>query len=203
MEHDNERQENEDISPGPEEASAPEAESSTERDGELVDSEGEPIVALTMGEYERLQGDLEKTRLEADKHLDSWQRAMADYNNLRRRTEIEREQMRGELVGKIIGPFLDVLDDLDMAVRSRPAEGGESSWGEGIELVYRKLLSRLESAGVRVMQVDGLEFDPHFHEAITHEEHDEFESGRIIAVVKPGYLIGDRVLRPAMVRVAA
>ncbi|HUF36942.1 MAG TPA: nucleotide exchange factor GrpE [Anaerolineales bacterium] len=203
MEHDNDMQENEDVSPGPEEAAGRKAGSPTERDGELVDGEGEPIVALTMNEYERLQEDLEKVRLEAEKHLDSWQRALADYNNLRRRTEIEREQMRGELVGKIIGPFLDVLDDLDLAVRSRPAEGGEGSWGEGIELVYRKLLSRLESAGVRVMQVEGLEFDPHFHEAITHEENEAFESGRIIAVVKPGYLIGDRVLKPAMVRVAA
>ena len=169
----------------------------------LVDGEGEPIIGLTLSEYDRLQTELDTTRAEAEKHLDSWQRAMADYNNLRRRTELEREQMHGELVGKILIPFLEVLDDLDLAIRNRPSDGVEKSWGEGIELVYRKLLGKLEAVGVRQMETEGQEFDPHFHEAITHEQDDGFESGQVIAVVKPGYVIGDRVLRPAMVRVAA
>jgi len=128
---------------------------------------------------------------------------MADYNNLRRRMDQEREQMRGEMTGKILNPFLDVLDDLGLAVQNRPEGGVEKGWVEGIELVYRKLLGRLEAQGVRVMETEGAAFDPHFHEAITHEENPEFESGQIIAVVKPGFLIGERVLRPAMVRVAA
>jgi len=168
----------------------------------LVDGEGEPVIGLTLSEYDALQHELETARAEAEKNLDSWQRTVADYNNLRRRTELEREQMHGELVGKIINPFLEILDDLALAIRNRPASGAENSWGEGIELVYRKLLGKLEAVGVTQMEAEGREFDPHFHEAITHEPNEDIESGRIIAVVKPGYLIGDRVLRPAMVRVA-
>jgi heat-inducible transcriptional repressor len=169
----------------------------------LVDAEGEPIIGLAVSEYDRLHEELETARREAEKNLDNFQRALADYSNLRRRTEQEREQMHGELLGRILNPFLEVLDDLDLAVRNRPTEGTEKSWGEGIELVYRKLLGRLESLGVSHMDVDDQAFDPHFHEAITHEESEEFDSGQVIAVVKPGYMIGDRVLRPAMVRVAA
>lgn len=169
----------------------------------LTDAEGEPIIGMAVSEYDRLQEELETARREAEKNLDNFQRALADYSNLRRRTEQEREQMHGDLVGKILNPFLDVLDDLDLAVRNRPADGPEKSWGEGIELVYRKLLGRLESVGVSRMDVENRAFDPHFHEAITHEESEGFESGQVIAVVKPGYMIGDRVLRPAMVRVAA
>lgn len=169
----------------------------------LVNADGEPIIGLSLSEYDRMKADLETASAEAEKNLDSLQRALADYNNLRRRTEQEREQMHGELVGKILNPFLDVLDDLDMAVRTRPEDGIERSWGEGIELVYRKLLGRLESVGVTRMDIEGRDFDPHLHEAITHEPHPDFESGRIIAVVKPGYMIGTRVLRPAMVRVAS
>ena len=160
-------------------------------------------VAMTMAEYDELQQALDTARAEADKYRDSWQRAMADYNNLRRRTEQEREAMRGDLTGKILNPFLDVMDDLALAVQNRPMDDAENGWGAGIELVYRKLLARLESQGVCLMEVEGEEFDPHFHEAVTHEPSDEFESGTVIAAIKPGYMIGDKVLRPALVRVAA
>ena len=169
----------------------------------LSDGEGEPIVALPMAEYDQLKEELAAAQKEAAANLDSWQRAVADYNNLRRRTQVEREQMHAELTVKILTPFLDVLDDLELAVQNRPAETQDQAWGDGIELVYRKLVSKLSAANVSVMDAEGQDFDPHFHEAITHEDNDEFKSGQIIAVVKPGYMIGDRVLRPAMVRVAA
>lgn len=160
-------------------------------------------VGMTMEEYENLQAELESAKADAAKNLVGWQRAQADYSNLQRRTAQEREQMRGELLGKIIAPFLDVLDDLDLAVQNRPEGAEDNGWGDGIELVYRKLLSKLESQGVQMMDAEGKEFDPNLHEAITQEDNDEIESGHIIAVVKPGYMIGERVIRPAMVRVAA
>jgi molecular chaperone GrpE len=199
---DNDREENP-IPAEPGEGDRDENGPAGENGDALVGGEGEPVIGLTLSEYDAFQEELETARAEAEKNLDSWQRAVADYNNLRRRTELEREQMHGELVGKIINPFLEILDDIDLAIRNRPASGAENSWGEGIELVYRKLLGRLEAVGVTQMEAEGREFDPHFHEAITHEPNEDIESGRIIAVVKPGYLIGDRVLRPAMVRVAA
>lgn len=181
----------------------PEQHDENGHDSGSADEKGEVGVAMSMEEYEALQQELEEAKAEAARNLDGWQRALADYNNLRRRTELEREQMRAELIGKIINPFLDVLDDLELAVKNRPESDRENGWGEGVALVYRKLLSRLESQGVQAMDAEGQPFDPHFHEAITQEPSDEIESGHVIAVVKPGYMIGERVLRPAMVRVAA
>jgi molecular chaperone GrpE len=95
------------------------------------------------------------------------------------------------------------MDDLDLALKNRPQEGDEAGFAEGVELIYRKLLSILESEGVNSINTDGQYFDPNLHEAITHEQHPELDSGRIIAVVKKGYRMGDRVLRPAQVRVAS
>lgn len=165
--------------------------------------DAEVSVVMTMEEFDQFQAALATAKNEAQKNLDGWQRSQADYNNLQRRIQMEREQMRGDLTGKILSPFLDVLDDLELAVRNRPADMPDNGWGDGIELVYRKLLGKLESQGVRLMEADGKEFDPNLHEAITHEQNEDVASGHIIAVVKPGYIIGEKVLRPAMVRVAA
>ncbi len=166
-------------------------------------AESEVMVGISMEEYDQLQRDLETTRSDSRNNLDGWQRALADYNNLRRRTEQERDQMKDEVVGKVVTPFLDVLDDLELAIKNRPADGSEKAWGEGIELVYRKLLGRLEMQGVTPMSAVGEPFDPRRHEAILQSDSDEFESGQVMEVLKPGYTIGERVLRPALVRIAA
>ncbi len=166
-------------------------------------AEAELMVGMSVEEYDQLQEQLERAREEAQKNLDGWQRALADYNNLRRRTELERTQMKHEVLGGLVRPFLDVLDDLDLAVRNRPASGTDNGWGEGIELVYRKLLSSLENQGIVQIEALGKEFDPRFHEAIMQEESDEYDSGTVMDVIKPGYMAGERVIRPAIVRVAA
>ena len=166
-------------------------------------AEAELMVGMSVDEYEQLQNELDQAREEAQKNLDGWQRALADYNNLRRRTEMERSQMKVEAVGSVVRPFLDVLDDLELAVRNRPAEKVGNGWGEGIELVYRKLLSSLESQGIVQIEALGKELDPRFHEAIMQDESDEYDSGIVMDVLKPGYMAGERVIRPAIVRVAA
>jgi len=104
--------------------------------------------------------------------------------------------------GSVIKRFLDVLDDLDRALKNKPESGDGATWANGIELIYRKLLSFLESEGVVPMKSDNMEFDPNLHEAISSEESDHHKSGEIIETLQQGYMIGDRVLRPAVVRVA-
>ena len=94
------------------------------------------------------------------------------------------------------------MDDLELALKNRPQEGEGASWADGVELVYRKFSSILETEGVTPIETDGQYFDPTLHEAITNEDNPDFESGQIIEVLKRGYFIGDRVLRPATVRVA-
>jgi molecular chaperone GrpE len=84
----------------------------------------------------------------------------------------------------------------------RPTEGDAAAWADGIELVYRKLIGILESEGVKRIPAESEKFDPTRHEAITHEDSPDHESDDIIEVVRQGYTIADRVLRPALVRVA-
>jgi molecular chaperone GrpE len=172
---------------------------------ESTEDAGEPevMVAYTIEEVDAMKDELAAARDEAEKNLDSYHRALADYNNLKRRTEIEREQMKGEAIGKVLAPFLEIIDDLEIAIQSRPEDSTDNGWGDGIELVYRKLRNKLDSHGVKMMEPLGQPFDPRFHEAIGTEPSDEFESGDVILVIRPGYILGERVLRTALVKVAA
>ncbi len=104
--------------------------------------------------------------------------------------------------GSIIRQFLGIADDLALALKSRPQEGEGAAWSNGIEIISRKLFSLIENEGVKVIQAEGAQFDPNFHEAVLSEDNDEYESGQVIEVLQQGYMLGDKVLRPARVRVA-
>ena len=150
-----------------------------------------------------LQAELETTRSQMQEYLDGWQRERAAFANSRKRIEEQQDQTRREMTANIVRRYLEILDDLELALKNKPSEGEGASWAEGIELIYRKMLNLLEAEGVTPIPAEpGMPFDPRFHEAITHEPHDEHGNGEIIAVVRQGYKIGDQVIRPALVRVA-
>ena len=149
-----------------------------------------------------LQDELARTRLQADEYLDGWQRARAEFANYKKRVDREQALAYQTAAASVIKHFLGILDDLERALKNRPTDGDGAAWAAGIELVYRKLVSILESEGVTQMQTDGQMFDPNLHEAILSEDSDQHESGQIIEAVQQGYLLGDKVVRPAMVRVA-
>lgn len=156
----------------------------------------------TIEEIAALKQELEEVRQKSEEYLEGWQRERAEFANFRKRVEKEREQIHQNAAGNIIRRYLEILDDLERALKNRPQSGDGAIWAEGIELIYRKLLAALEAEGVKPMQVEGQFFDPNLHEAVSHEESHDHESGQIIEVVQNGYWLGDRVLRPAMVRVA-
>ena len=95
-----------------------------------------------------------------------------------------------------------VLDDLELALKDKPKNGPGEAWANGIELIARKLLAIIEAEGVELINQNRVPFDPTVHEAISSEENVDFESGEVIEVMRQGYKLGDRVLRPALVRVA-
>jgi molecular chaperone GrpE len=103
--------------------------------------------------------------------------------------------MKGDLIKRV----LPVLDDLERALQNRPVD---DAWASGIDLIQRKLQAILDAEGIRRIEAEGTMFDPNFHEAISYESADGLESGRVIAVTQNGYMLGDYVVRPAMVRVA-
>jgi len=155
-------------------------------------------------ELELLQDALAEAEAKSAEYLDGWQRAQAEFQNYKRRTEIQMGELRRQTASNVLSRFFPVLDDLELALENLPDDGDSGrQWSDGIQLVHRKWAALLEAEGVTLIEVEaGLSFDPNFHEALTQEENDEFEEGEIIEIVRRGYQMGERVLRPAQVRVA-
>ncbi len=175
-----------------------------ENDDALPAFEGEQemVEVISAEELETLRAELDESQAKAQEYLDGWQRARADFANYKKRVEREQAQAHQNAAASIFKRTLDALDDLDRALKNKPQGDEAAAWAAGIELVYRKFFAILEAEGVTLMQAEGEYFDPNLHEAISMEENPQFESGQIIEVIKNGYLLGDRVLRPATVRVA-
>lgn len=153
-------------------------------------------------EVEQLKKELEESRSKADEYLDGWQRSRAEFANYKKRVDRDQAQIHQAAAGSIIKRYLEILDDLDRALKNRPQNGDGAGWAAGIELIYRKFMAILDAEGVKVMEAEGKFFDPNQHEAISQSEVPGYESGQIVEVIQKGYLLGDRVLRPALVRVA-
>lgn len=153
-------------------------------------------------EMEQLKTELEKANQQTAENFDGWQRERADFLNYKKRIERDQESTAQTIKGEVVKRFLITLDDLERALKTKPTTGEGVSWADGIELIYRKLQSLLDAAGVKRIEVEKQEFDPNLHEAITHEDCPDCESGQIIEVIEQGYTLGDRVIRPAKVRVA-
>jgi molecular chaperone GrpE len=160
-----------------------------------------PSRAELMRELDKLEAALEQARAASDENLRAWQRAAADYSNYKRRTDDERETVARFANALLISKLLSVLDDFDRALENVPPDTHDS-WVEGVRLVERKLRSVLESEGVTQIEAAGQPFDPHFHEAVVHEETADYPDNHVIDELQRGYLLHDRVLRPALVRVA-
>lgn len=150
-----------------------------------------------------LESSLSEVTAKAEEYLDGWQRSRAEFANYKKRIQKENAEIRQVARGDVIKIFLDVLDDLERALQEEPQDSIDQDWVDGIRIIYQKLKTRLEAEGVRPMEALGEEFDPHIHEALMKEETEDYPSGTIIGVMQEGYWIGDRVLRPAQVRVAA
>lgn len=153
--------------------------------------------------YEIEEGDdeqdiIEKLVAQRDEYLDQLQRSRAEFINYRKRTEAERTKL-GELVtANTLAQFLPVLDDFDRAMVSVPDEEREGGWVSGVTMIHKKLQALLERAGVREVPGVNEPFDPAFHEAVASEPG---SSGEAIAeVYQKGYILGDTLLRAAMVK---
>jgi molecular chaperone GrpE len=159
----------------------------------------EVSIAMSMEEFDAMKAQLAEAQSKSQEYLDAWQRERADFTNFRRRTEAEAQQSYRYAAGTTIKKFLAVMDDLERALAHRPAD---EPWADGVELVYRKFQTILDAEGVTRIDAEGKAFDPNLHEAIMQEHSEEHESGTVIAVLQQGYMHGERVLRPALVKVA-
>jgi molecular chaperone GrpE len=152
---------------------------------------------------ETLRKKNEQLQKQADDYLDSLQRERASFANFKRRIEQDNAEAYERALGDATKFFLPVVDDLERALRNKPTDSADKSWMDGIDLILQKLLKTMENRGITPLPVQpGDTFDPIDQEAVTHEEHDGFTDGQVIEVVQTGYKHKDRIIRPAMVRVA-
>ena len=123
----------------------------------------ELVVAISREELEALKEGLAEAEAKAKEHLDGWQRSAADFANYRRRAERDQATANQIAAANVIRRYLDIVDDLDRALKNRPQDGPGAALADGIDLIYRKFLSFLEMDGVKVIQPDGQFFDPACH----------------------------------------
>ena len=175
-------------------------EQNTAEDEEIIDS-GE-TVTIPLTEYAAQLEEIDHLNQKADEFSDGWQRERAEFANYRKRMGRDLDARKVNNKIDIINKYLAVKDDLERALKNMPASLIDEPWIDGIQLINQKLSNLLDGEGIQPIPAEELAFDPAVHEAISHEDHPEVESGFIIEVVQQGYTIGERVVRPSQVRVA-
>jgi molecular chaperone GrpE len=161
----------------------------------------------TRAELKRVQSELDDLRSEATELRDGAARRQADFDNFRKRIERERSETYNRAVADLVAKLLPVLDNLRRAVDTEASvEASESDefrhFLNGVDLIHKQLGGVLEALGVKAVSAVGERFDPHLHEAVVTEETDEHEPDTVIQEIVRGYRLGDRLLRPALVKVA-
>jgi molecular chaperone GrpE len=163
---------------------------------EAEDGPQETMTTNQENEAKPLDAQLEEEREKAQSYLANWQRSAADFQNYKRRVEQEREEMARLGNASLIINLLPLVDDLERALANVDARMAGLTWLDGIRLIHRKFQALLEMNDVTEIPADHETFDPNVHEAVMFGEG---EDGKVISVVQKGYMLANRVLRPAMV----
>lgn len=153
-------------------------------------------------EIRQLRQQLEAAREEAEANYQRFLRAQADFENFRRRTRQEKEDMMKYAAADLIASLLPVIDNFERALEAGKASDPASSLLQGVEMIYKQLKDTLASAGLEEIDCLGKPFDPFQHEAVMREPSEEHEEGTVIEVFQKGYRFKERVIRPAMVKVS-
>jgi molecular chaperone GrpE len=176
-----------------------------EAEQEVIEGEIIEDIEEEAGEYEleALQAELEQAQVQAAEYLDGWQRARAEFANYKKRVEAEREELRRTSTEALLLKLLPVVDDFERAFQALPEDSTDETWVDGFKMILRKLQGVLESQDVAPIEAEGQPFDPLWHQAVMQEETDEHPDGCVIEEMQRGYRLGERVLRPSMVKVAS
>ena len=146
-------------------------------------------------------GSADALQKERDDLYDRLLRKTAEFDNFRKRVERDRKEMIDWAAADVIGDLLAIVDDFDRALAA-PAPPEAQSYKAGIELIQRQLAELLKKRGVSTVEALGADFDPHLHQAVAYEEVAGAREGEVVGVMAKGYKLGDRLLRPALVKVA-
>jgi molecular chaperone GrpE len=170
------------------------------QDDELNDSSEPTAAATETGPADGASvAELQKQR---DQYYDRLLRKTAEFDNYRKRIERERVQQAEAAASDLLTELLPLVDDLERALNADAGSEGAEAYRRGVELIHQHLLELLRKRGVRPIEALGADFDPHFHQAVSHEPAEGRREGEVTEEFRRGYMLGDRLLRPAMVKVA-
>ncbi|NLG26813.1 MAG: nucleotide exchange factor GrpE [Chloroflexi bacterium] len=162
--------------------------------------EGAPRAA---DELEELRKQLGELRAQADDWLDKYRRTGADFSNYRKRQERDREQQELELRKRVLGRLVPIAEDFRRALLHMPSDPTDVQWAQGVALIASKIDSLLGEFEVTPMDAVGKPFDPNYHQALMREPSSEHAAGIVTEELEKGYLIGNQVLKPALVKVSS
>lgn len=152
------------------------------------------------GESIKYEEEIAALKKEKDDLFDRLLRVQAEFENFKKRTQKEREAERKYKAQDLVNDILPVLDNFERALQVEKTEE-TSSLIEGISMVHRQLLDALKNNGVEMIETEGKQFDPNLHHAVMQVEDESYESNQIVEELQKGYMLKDRVIRPAMVKV--
>lgn len=168
----------------------------------VVGEAGSVGEAATGGEEPVAETDpLAESLREKDALQDRLLRTVAEFDNYRKRIDRERRDQANALMADAIEELLPIIDNLERALEAPVGTDGEVFLA-GVELIHRQMTELLSRRGVKPIEAVGADFDPHFHQAMVHEASSEHREGEVMEELRKGYTLGDRLLRPAMVKVA-
>ncbi|MTI66616.1 MAG: nucleotide exchange factor GrpE [Firmicutes bacterium] len=144
----------------------------------------------------------EKLKKEFDELTNRYARLQADFDNFKRRVKKEKESIYSYANQELMTEFVTVIDNFERAFTTVSKEDKEKSFYEGMEMVYKQMMDILKKKGLEEIEALGKEFDPNLHQAVLHEESDEYEEDIVSDVLQKGYKLKDRVVRPSMVKVS-
>ncbi len=147
----------------------------------------------------RLNNDLEEQRKKTDEYFEHLKRNMAEFDNFKKRISKEKDTMYVNVASDVIETLLPILDNFEKAIES---ECSDANFKEGIIMIYNQIKESLEKQGLEVIQDVGKTFDPNLHEAVMHEENDQYGEKEITEVFRKGYRLSEKVIRHSMVKVA-
>ncbi|MFB0846756.1 nucleotide exchange factor GrpE [Paenibacillus oleatilyticus] len=152
---------------------------------------------------EAVNPEVEELKKQAEDNHQRFLRAQADFDNFRRRTQKEKEEFAKYASFKLIEQLLPVVDNFDRALAASKGSSDYEALAKGIDMIFRQLEQVLTSEGLQKMEAVGQPFNPEHHQAIMQVESDEYEEGIVVEEVQAGYLLKDKVIRPAMVKVSS
>lgn len=180
-----------------------ESEDAQEADGKEKDAKKESFIGAKKREKAEKKKEKNKDKERIEELEDKVKRQLAEFENFRTRSEREKAQMYDMGAKSVLEKILPVVDNFERGLMATPEDEGSKAFVDGMNMIYKQLLTEMENMGVKPIEAVGKEFDPNFHNAVMQVESEELESGMIAQELQKGYMYRDTVIRHSMVAVVS